>query len=307
MLKSIACFPSKISEDVDTKISFHSCLDLYLYLIIIMEWIIIKPTYEWFQCQSQFHSRSCCSQLGISFKGWPLISFIGYMELVTEAAVAGMHVPMSTPEFNGSIRHCLLFDYDVMSADRPLSAHKHSFLGVYLRTSSFVYTGRRLWFTNNTGKNHVHIQIWPASTVITFIDFVGTIADPNSTVIQIANVKLQKGLCSPTGNTVCKSNEFQCRNGRGCIPESLACDGIIDCMDESDELLPECGRQAHSYLKYLIILYLLILRLSHESVECKISVIFSHGNCRFDSFGLSQTAYKSCCQSVRQEWRRVWY
>ena len=172
------------------------------------------------------------------------------MEVVT--AVTGMHAPLSSPDFNGSMPHCLLFDYSVATANIPTSPSVHYLLGVYVRTSQYVYTGRRLWFTNNTGERHVQLQIWPTSTAISFIDFVGTVADPGTTVIKIACVELRVGFCEPTGNVVCKKDEFPCRNGRECVPQSLMCDGISHCIDESDELLPVCGEQTLISLNCLI-------------------------------------------------------
>ena len=167
----------------------------------------------------------------------------GYVEVATDAVITGMRIPLSTPEFNASESHCLLFDYTV-TTDTSNLRPVQSLLSVYVRTTRFVYTGRRLWFTNNTGTSHVEIQIWPASTATSFIDFVGTVADPNSTVIKIGSVELRDGLCHATGSTSCSRDDFSCRNGRGCIPRPLTCDGITHCLDESDELLPNCGRHA---------------------------------------------------------------
>lgn len=45
----------------------------------------------------------------------------------------------------------------------------------------------------------------------------------------------------PPVNTVCFSNEFQCRDG-GCINSYYRCDNINDCADKSDEF--DCGKYA---------------------------------------------------------------
>ena len=159
--------------------------------------------------------------------------FTGYMEVMTSEAVAGMHVPMSTPEFNASKSYCLRFDYNLF----PMP----SVLGVYARTSNHVNTGRKLWFTENTGYDRVQVQIWPKSTAILIIDFIAIIADPETTVIKVASVQLNEGICNDTSHIICGTGEFPCRNGQECILESLTCDGISHCMDESDELLSKCG------------------------------------------------------------------
>ena len=37
----------------------------------------------------------------------------------------------------------------------------------------------------------------------------------------------------------CKSTEFQCKSGYGCLDSMLVCDDKASCLDESDE--DDCG------------------------------------------------------------------
>ena len=39
---------------------------------------------------------------------------------------------------------------------------------------------------------------------------------------------------------ICPMNQFRCNNGT-CIPISWACDGVNDCGDSSDEIIPCSG------------------------------------------------------------------
>ncbi len=39
----------------------------------------------------------------------------------------------------------------------------------------------------------------------------------------------------------CAKNEFRCSSSRECIDQSKVCDGVSDCPNEEDELLPKCS------------------------------------------------------------------
>ena len=41
-------------------------------------------------------------------------------------------------------------------------------------------------------------------------------------------------------SVMCVSNQFQCLDGKTCIPTSYRCDGVSDCEDNSDEHLGLC-------------------------------------------------------------------
>ena len=48
--------------------------------------------------------------------------------------------------------------------------------------------------------------------------------------------------------SLCKSNEFSCLNGRECISKKFECDGIFHCSDQSDEAnCPDLNLRAYPY------------------------------------------------------------
>ena len=72
------------------------------------------------------------------------------------------------------------------------------------------------------------------------LDFVGTLADPSTTTIDVAAVRLEPGPC-PAWNTSECGTGFTCGTGE-CVPHAAVCDGVPDCGDEADEYVPECGK-----------------------------------------------------------------
>ncbi|MCW3467001.1 low-density lipoprotein receptor class A repeat-containing protein [Chitinophaga nivalis] len=50
----------------------------------------------------------------------------------------------------------------------------------------------------------------------------------------------RENLKNVTGGSWCAPNEFACRNGT-CIPISKEMDGVMDCLDGSDEMAHSCS------------------------------------------------------------------
>ena len=178
-----------------------------------------------------------------TYENISVLPILGYMELEPRTGTVGMYAPMSTPEFYASKDHCLQFNYNLWVVDSTLTSVAPPSLEVYVRTSDHVYSGRRLWRVTGINEGRALIRISAISALSCFIDFVGIVGDPASTLIRVANVALNAGSCHKSDHMECSARQYKCLNSMECISESQTCDGIPNCMDESDELSPICGKQ----------------------------------------------------------------
>ena len=57
--------------------------------------------------------------------------------------------------------------------------------------------------------------------------------------------------------TACSSDEFKCGNGL-CVAKNKVCDGVIDCMDNSDEMNEECGEYLSVYSSFYSFVFFIL-------------------------------------------------
>ena len=121
--------------------------------------------------------------------------FEGYMTVDTSHAAVGQHVTMSSPPFDGQEYHCLSFDYKVWVSALGLIDTPFPRLEVYIRTSRHAYSGWMLWTSNGTGEGHVQVTVQAQLGLTHRISFLGVVGNPDTTLIIVANIQLNKGIC----------------------------------------------------------------------------------------------------------------
>ena len=107
----------------------------------------------------------------------------------------GQHVPISSPSFNGQGNHCLSFDYKVWVSRLGLVNTFAPRLELYTRTSRHVYSGWKLWTSNGTGEGHVQIPVQNQAGSTNWISFKGVVGHPDTTLISVANIRLNQDKC----------------------------------------------------------------------------------------------------------------
>ena len=121
------------------------------------------------------------------------------VEVRSVSAIAGMVVSMTTPGFILSDPHCLTFDYKVMasSGDTPI-------LEIHTRMTDYMLSGKRLWTSQDYNRQHskasIALSVANGTGQIQYVlDFVGILAEPESTLIRISNVEFLVGQCKDEG------------------------------------------------------------------------------------------------------------
>ena len=132
------------------------------------------------------------------------LSKIGYVSVDTNWAEVGLHVPMVSPPFDGHLDHCLQFDYKVWMSPHMLVNMPPPRLEVYISGSKHVYSGWMLWSSNGIGEGHVQVSIRAQTGAMYRISFVGVVGHPDTTLISVANIHMNKGNCT---NLACLQEE----------------------------------------------------------------------------------------------------
>ena len=157
---------------------------------------------------------------------------------------------VTSPEFDPTTQpYCLAFEFRLWAPDYTLKKSPHPALEVHSRSYTHPLTGKREWYSNQSGNRKGYINFFPnASLPPLHIDFVGIVGDPDRSVIQIANVHFMVGNCDEHLDTNileeslrCPWPDFWCEDGRACYPDELMCNSVAQCEDMSDELDLHCG------------------------------------------------------------------
>ena len=148
--------------------------------------------------------------------GIKCLYFVGYMELHASEKTAGLHIPMVTPTFEVRRNKCFLFHYYVWMSEFNRELRRSPELEVYISETSHVFSGWKVWRSNGTGEGLVQIPIWEKPGATYRISIVGMTNNPRTTLIKVANAKLDQGECY-----------------------SLKCDNTL-CADEKDISTTEC-------------------------------------------------------------------
>ena len=144
------------------------------------------------------------------------LCFAGYMELRTSETTAGLYIPMISPAFEVRQNKCFLFYYNVWMSESNRQLGRSPELEVYISETSHVFSGWKVWGSNGAGEGLVQIPLWAKTGATYRISFVGIINNPSTTLIKVANAKLNQGECN-----------------------SLNCDSTI-CADETDISTTKC-------------------------------------------------------------------
>ena len=148
------------------------------------------------------HSKTWYAFYGIHYS-------IGYVTLDTSHATVGQHVPVSSPSFTGQGVHCLAFDYKVWVSRMGLVNMPAPRLELYIRISRHVYSGWKLWTSNGTGDGHIQISVQTRAKSTYWISFVGVVGHLDTTLISVANIRLNEDKCNTTDcrQEVCVVNQ----------------------------------------------------------------------------------------------------
>ena len=132
-------------------------------------------------------------------------------------ATAGLYIPMVSPPFTASQNYCLHFHYKVWMSESvsghnghepkwPKPKQPQTFstevlerspeLEVYLSQCSHVFSGRKVWGSDGTGEGLAQIPVWARPGALYRISFVGITYNPLTTLINVANVRLDQDECS---------------------------------------------------------------------------------------------------------------
>lgn len=87
----------------------------------------------------------------------------------------------------------------------------------------------------------LQVPIRNYSSSMHWIDFVGIVGNPDTTVIAIADVSLKNKRCDAPSSITCADAEFPCKNSFECIDGPGECERISGCMESSDEMSLQCG------------------------------------------------------------------
>ena len=147
------------------------------------------------------------------------LCFVGYMELRISETTAGLYIPMVSPAFEVRHNKCFLFHYIVWLSESNRQLGRVPELKVYISETAHVFSGWKVWGSNGAGEGLVQIPIWAKPGATYRISFVGIIDDPSTTLIKVANAKLDQGECN-----------------------SLNCDSTV-CADETDISTTKCEFQ----------------------------------------------------------------
>ena len=116
------------------------------------------------------------------------------VEIHSVVAMAGMLASMTTPKFSLMVPHCLTFDYEVKApGNMPI-------LEIHIRMTDYMLSGKRIWTSqyHNLRRSKAHITLLAVNSsgdLPYVLDFVGTVAEPTSTLIRVANVEFLNGQC----------------------------------------------------------------------------------------------------------------
>lgn len=153
------------------------------------------------------------------------------MQIETEFAYSGMMIPMRSPEYDATVPHCLSLEYLLEAADDSTPPA----LAVYMRSNNYMFSGRKLWYISDRGWGQVYVDVPTVNNSETFqLDFMGTIGEATSTIVALTNVQFVEGHCDRPEMASCLTGYFHCASGE-CVPETNICDGLPDCIDETDE------------------------------------------------------------------------
>ena len=145
--------------------------------------------------------------------------YSAYMHVDSTAAAPGRHITMLSPPFDALRDHCLLFDYKVWMAQYSSEYAPSPRLEIYLSPASHMYSGSKVWGSNSTGEGHAQIEISARpGAILQRVAFVGVVGDPDTTLIVVANVRMEEGSCGATG---CKGT--LCSDAFGCSSLSAHC------------------------------------------------------------------------------------
>ena len=170
------------------------------------------------------------------------MSFVGYMQVNTAAALDGMFVSMSTPSFDVNFTSCLTFDYNIDASEETVNHTNTPGLQIYIRSKDYMLSGQLLWNSIGLQKGTANVSLWDDQMHgVSKLDFVALIGDPLTTTIDISNVKFRNGICQNTSEVECRTSQFRCRDRQECITMDAVCNGTSECADSSDEEPPICG------------------------------------------------------------------
>ena len=141
------------------------------------------------------------------------------MSVDTSHAAVGQHVPVSSPSFEGQGDLCLSFDYKVWVSRLGLVNTPPPRLEVYIRISRHVYSGWKLWASNGTGEGHAQLSVWAQAQWTYWISFVGVVGHPETTLISVANIRLNQDNCINPDCTqnlcgVNQDNSLNCKSSK---------------------------------------------------------------------------------------------
>nr|XP_042908894.1 MAM and LDL-receptor class A domain-containing protein 2 [Parasteatoda tepidariorum] len=160
-----------------------------------------------------------------------------FLYIDSSKQVEGERAGVVTPLFNASEGKCHLRFWYYMKGSSSLGA-------LEVRSEGEKGQVFPLWIRKGPQEVrwlYAHVRV--GSDQPYRVSFIATRGGDNKTDIAIDEVKFTHG-CEeggeaivPTGpSIVCKEDEFRCKSGFQCIPESYVCDCAPECEDGSDEL-----------------------------------------------------------------------
>ena len=110
-------------------------------------------------------------------------------------ALPGMVIVMTSPDFPRGDHHCLNFEYEVRARlGMPL-------LEIHARITDYMLSGDIIWSSNqqisHRSSANVTVQAVEISQDMPYVlDFVGTLSEPSTTTIRLANIGFYSGQCT---------------------------------------------------------------------------------------------------------------